>query len=80
MQIYWSNAVLKFQLLDELKETLKQFTKNLTHEKLLVLDRLIKLNYYAIGMKNKGIDFTKELNFASDASKVVKYYADGISS
>jgi len=37
------------------------------------------LFYNAIGMKNKGIDFTKELDFASDASKeVVKYYADGI--
>ena len=32
-----------------------------------------------LGMKNKGVDFTKALDFTSDASKeVVKYYADGI--
>ncbi len=32
-----------------------------------------------IGMrKGEGIDFTKELDFASDASKVVEIHADGI--
>ncbi len=44
--------------LDELKKQLKQFTKNLTTKLLVFWFRLIN-NYYAIGMKNKGIDFTK---------------------
>lgn len=36
-------------------------------------------NYYAIGMKNKGIDFTPSLDFSSKESQsVVNYYADGV--
>lgn len=36
-------------------------------------------NYYAIGMKNKGVDFNSSLDFSSDASqKVVNYYAEGV--
>ena len=64
--------------LDELKEAAKTIYEKSNHEVVGAgFDSLN--NYYAIGMKNKGIDFTKELDFASDASKeVVKYYADGI--
>ncbi|RVU73356.1 extracellular solute-binding protein [Lactobacillus xujianguonis] len=36
-------------------------------------------NYYTIGMKDEGIDFTKNINFSGAASKkVINYYADGI--
>lgn len=36
-------------------------------------------NYYAIGMENKGISITKDLDLSSDESKeVISYYADGI--
>lgn len=36
-------------------------------------------NYYMLAMKEKGIDFTKKLNFASSESKaVINYYADGV--
>lgn len=36
-------------------------------------------NYYAIGMKNKGVDLTKDLKLTSDESKeVVNYYEDGV--
>lgn len=36
-------------------------------------------NYYVIGMKNKGEDFTQDLAFDSATSKeVVNYYADGV--
>ena len=36
-------------------------------------------NYYVIGMKDKGVDFTNKLNFDSKKSKeVVQYYVDGI--
>ena len=64
--------------LDELKEAAKTIYEKSNHEVVGAgFDSLN--NYYAIGMKNKGVDFTKELDFASDASKeVVKYYADGI--
>ena len=64
--------------LDELKEAAKTIYEKSNHEVVGAgFDSLN--NYYAIGMKNKGVDFTKELDFASDASKeVIKYYADGI--
>lgn len=64
--------------LDELKEAAKTIYEKSNHEVVGAgFDSLN--NYYAIGMKNKGVNFTKELDFASDASKeVVKYYADGI--
>lgn len=36
-------------------------------------------NYYSIGLKNEGVDFTSEMDVTSDASKaVVNYYAEGI--
>ena len=36
-------------------------------------------NYYAIGMKNKGVDFNKDLDLTSkDSQEVVYYYRDGI--
>lgn len=36
-------------------------------------------NYYAIGMKNKGVNFTKDLDITSSESKaVINYYAEGI--
>lgn len=36
-------------------------------------------NYYAIGMKNKGVDFNKDLQLDSDESKeVINYYAKGV--
>lgn len=36
-------------------------------------------NYYALGMKNKGVSFTKDLDITSAESKaVVNYYAEGI--
>lgn len=36
-------------------------------------------NYYTIGMKNEGVDFTKNINFSGAVSKkVINYYADGI--
>lgn len=36
-------------------------------------------NYYAIGMKNKGVDFTKNLDLTSKESKeVVNFYEEGI--
>lgn len=36
-------------------------------------------NYYAIGMKNKGVDFNKDLDLTSkDSQEVVDYYRDGI--
>ena len=64
--------------LDELKEAAKTIYEKSNHEVVGAgFDSLN--NYYAIGMKNKGVGFTKELDFTSDASKeVVKYYADGI--
>ena len=64
--------------LDELKEAAKTIYEKSNHEVVGAgFDSLN--NYYAIGMKNKGVDFTKELDFTSAASKeVVKYYADGI--
>lgn len=64
--------------LDELKEAAKTIYEKSNHE--IVGAGFDSLNnYYAIGMKNKGVDFTKELDLTSDASKeVIKYYADGI--
>ncbi len=36
-------------------------------------------NYYAIGMKNRGVDFNKDLDLTSkDSQEVVDYYRDGI--
>ena len=36
-------------------------------------------NYYSIGLKNEGVDFTPEIDVTGDASKaVVSYYADGV--
>lgn len=36
-------------------------------------------NYYVLGMKDEGVNFTKNLNFTSSKSKkVINYYADGI--
>lgn len=36
-------------------------------------------NYYTIGMENQGVEFTKDLDFASDESKaVIDYYLEGI--
>lgn len=36
-------------------------------------------NYYAIGMENKGVEFTKDMKFDSKESKeVINYYLDGI--
>lgn len=36
-------------------------------------------NYYAIAMKNQGVEFNSSLDFASETSqKVVNYYADGV--
>ena len=36
-------------------------------------------NYYAIGMKNKGVDLNKDLQLDSDESKaVINYYAEGV--
>lgn len=36
-------------------------------------------NYYAIGMKNEGVEFNKDLDVTSEASqKVVNYYFDGV--
>lgn len=36
-------------------------------------------NYYAIGMKNKGISFNKDIALDSEESKeVINYYADGV--
>ncbi len=36
-------------------------------------------NYYTIGMKNKGVDLSKDLDFTSDESKeVIDYYFEGI--
>lgn len=64
--------------LDELKEAAKTIYEKSNHE--IVGAGFDSLNnYYAIGMKNKGVDFTKELDLTGDASKeVIKYYADGI--
>lgn len=36
-------------------------------------------NYYVLGMRNEGIDFTSKINLTSKKSKkVINYYADGI--
>lgn len=36
-------------------------------------------NYYTLGMKNEGVDFSSKINFTSPTSKkVINYYADGI--
>lgn len=36
-------------------------------------------NYYVLGMKNEGVDFTSKINLTSAKSKkVIDYYADGI--
>ncbi|WEV39587.1 extracellular solute-binding protein [Lactobacillus sp. ESL0681] len=36
-------------------------------------------NYYVLGMKNEGVDFSKKIDFAGDTSKkVINYYADGV--
>lgn len=36
-------------------------------------------NYYMLGMKEKGINFTKKINFSGkDSKEVIDYYADGV--
>lgn len=36
-------------------------------------------NYYTLGMKDKGIDFTDKINFSGkDSKSVINYYADGV--
>ncbi|WP_127345745.1 extracellular solute-binding protein [Lactobacillus amylolyticus] len=36
-------------------------------------------NYYVLGMKNAGVDFSSKINFSGSTSKsVINYYADGI--
>ncbi|GFZ26769.1 extracellular solute-binding protein [Lactobacillus corticis] len=36
-------------------------------------------NYYVLGMKNEGVNFTKNINFSGATSKkVINYYADGM--
>ena len=36
-------------------------------------------NYYTLGMKNEGVDFSSKIDFAGDTSKkVINFYADGI--
>ncbi|MBA1393201.1 extracellular solute-binding protein, partial [Lactobacillus sp. XV13L] len=36
-------------------------------------------NYYVLGMKNNGVNFSSKIDFAGDTSKkVINYYADGI--
>lgn len=36
-------------------------------------------NYYTLGLKNEGVDFSDKVNFSGSASKkVINYYADGI--
>lgn len=36
-------------------------------------------NYYILGMKNAGVDFSSKINFSGSTSKrVINYYADGI--
>ena len=36
-------------------------------------------NYYVIGLKNKGVDFTKDLDITdSDSMDVINYYAEGV--
>ncbi|BDR60002.1 extracellular solute-binding protein [Lactobacillus xylocopicola] len=36
-------------------------------------------NYYVLGMKNNGVNFSSKIDFAGDTSKkVINYYADGV--
>lgn len=36
-------------------------------------------NYYVLGMKDEGVNFSKDINFTgSKSKKVINYYADGI--
>ena len=36
-------------------------------------------NYYVLGMKNEGVDFSQKINFSDATSKkVINYYADGV--
>lgn len=36
-------------------------------------------NYYVLGMKDEGVDFSNKINFSgSDSKKVINYYADGM--
>ncbi len=64
------NTVIKVPTtLDELKEAAKTIYEKSNKLLKIAIDSLN--NYYAIGMKNKGIDFTKELDFTSDTKEVV---------
>lgn len=64
--------------LDELKEASKEIYEK-SEGKVVGAGFDSLNNYYAIGMKNKGIDFNSELQLDSDESKeVIDYYLEGI--
>lgn len=64
--------------MEELKETAKTIYEKSNGEVVGAgFDSLN--NYYAIGMKNEGVDFNKDLKLTSKASKeVISYYGEGI--
>ena len=64
--------------MDELKQVSEEIYKKSNHKVVGAgFDSLP--NYYVIGMKNEGVDFTNKVNFSGSTSKkVINYYADGI--
>ena len=64
--------------MDELKQVSETIYKKSNHKVVGAgFDSLP--NYYTLGMKNEGINFTDKINFTGAASKkVINFYADGI--
>lgn len=64
--------------MEELKEVSETIYKKSHHQVVGAgFDSLA--NYYVLGMKNKGINFSNKINFSDkDSKEVINYYADGI--
>lgn len=64
--------------MEELKEAAKTIYEKSNHKVVGAgFDSLS--NYYVLGMKNEGVDFSKKIDFAGSTSKkVINYYADGV--
>ncbi|WP_251717682.1 extracellular solute-binding protein [Lactobacillus agrestimuris] len=64
--------------MDELKEVSETIYKKSNHKVVGAgFDSLP--NYYVLGMKNEGVDFSNKINFSGkDSKKVIDFYADGV--
>lgn len=62
----------------ELKQTAQTIYQK-SHHKVVGAGFDSLSNYYTLGMKNEGINFSNKINFSGAASKkVINYYADGV--